>query len=298
MEHRNIGRLSVSLVGIGCNNFGWRIDAEQTKSVVDASIASGINFFDTADFYGAGDSERFLGQALGSRRKDVIVATKFGLAMGEGKQGGKASYVKEACEASLARLGTDYIDLYQFHRPDPDTPLAETIGALHELIDEGKVREVGCSNFGPDLLQDSAALGARWRSVQNHYSMLQRAPEEGVLAECERQGLGFLPYFPLENGLLSGKYSGGAVPDHSRAKDGFGPQVFTPANLAKAAALDGYAKSKGHTLLELAFSWLASKAVISSIIAGAKNESQVRANVAAPGWRLTADDLKAVEAIL
>src|SRR5262245_19336311 len=148
MEHRKIGRLSVSLVGIGCNNFGWRIDAKATQTVVDAAIASDINFFDTADFYGNGDSETYLGKALGTRRKKVIVATKFGLSMGEGKQGGKASYVKEACEASLARLGTDYIDLYQFHRPDPDTPLAETVGALHELQDEGKVLEIGCSNFG------------------------------------------------------------------------------------------------------------------------------------------------------
>ena len=294
MEHRRIGSLNVSLVGVGCNNFGWRIDAAGTKAVVDAAIDSGINFFDTADFYGAGQSEEYLHQALGARRESVIIATKFGLPMGDGKEGGKASYVKQACEASLRRLGTDHIDLYQFHKPDPSTPVAETLAAMNKLVAAGKVREIGCSNFTVDLLREARG----WHSIQNHYSMLHREPEQGVLAESERLGLGFLPYFPLENGLLSGKYSQGTLPESSRGKDGWGPKVFTPENLQKVSALDAFAKSKGHTLLELAFSWLAAKPVISSIIAGAKNPSQVRANAAAASWELSVSELAQVESIL
>ena len=303
MDFRNIGSLRVSVVGIGCNNFGWRIDAGGTKTVVDACLSNGINFFDTADFYAAGQSEEYLGKALGARRKDVIIATKFGLPMGDGKQGGKASYVKEAVEASLRRLGTDRIDLYQFHRPDPATPVAETLGALDELVKAGKVREIGCSNFSVDLLKESEAAAkpgaAKWASVQNHYSMLHREPEPEVLAECVRQGLGFLPYFPLENGLLSGKYHRGSeFPEGSRGQDGFGPKVFTDENLGRVEVLNAFAVTRGHTLLELAFSWLAVKPAIASIIAGAKNADQVRANAQAPRWKLSAAEMAEVEALL
>jgi aryl-alcohol dehydrogenase-like predicted oxidoreductase len=303
LELRRIGSLSVSLVGIGCNNFGWRIDAAATKAVVDAAISAGINFFDTADFYGAGQSEEYLGKALGARRKDVLIATKFGLPMSESKQGGKAVYVKEAVEASLGRLGTDYIDLYQFHRPDPETPVADTLGALNDLVREGKVREIGCSNFTVELLRESESVtssrAARWVSVQNHYSMMHREPEQGVLDQCARQGLGFLPYFPLENGLLTGKYHKGAgMPEGSRGKDGFGLKVFTDENLAKVEELQAFAKQHERSLLELAFGWLASKPVISSIIAGAKNAEQVGANATAVARKLTPEELAGIAKLL
>lgn len=302
MELRRIGSLQVSVVGIGCNNFGWRIDAAATKAVVDTAIAAGVNFFDTADIYGQGQSEEFLGKALGARRKQVIVATKFGLPMDEKRKGAKPAYILQAVEDSLRRLGTDYIDLYQLHKPDDETPIADTLGTLNDLVRAGKVREIGCSNFSAQQLQDAQRAvkpgAVRFVSVQNHYSMLHREPEEGVLADCERQGLAFLPYFPLENGLLTGKYGPGTLPAGSRGRDGWGPKVFTDANLAKAAALSAFAKDKGHTLLELAISWLAAKPVIASVIAGAKTPEQVRANTAAASWKLAQEDLKAVSAFL
>ncbi len=304
MEKRRIGSLEVSLVGIGCNNFGWRIGAGETAAVVNAAIEAGINFFDTADMYGAGESERFLGEALGDRRNEVIVATKFGLPMGEGKEGGRPEYVKQAVEASLQRLGTDRIDLYQLHRPDPKTPIAETLGALDDLVRAGKVREIGCSNFTAAMIEEADALSkrekmARFVSVQNHYSMITREPETHVLPECERRGIGFLPYFPLENGLLTGKYhSGQPLPEGSRGKDEFGPKIFTPDNLMRADSLGQFARQHGHTMLELAFGYLASQSAVASVIAGAKNPAQVKANAGAIGWKLTAEELIEVRALL
>jgi aryl-alcohol dehydrogenase-like predicted oxidoreductase len=303
MEHRNIGSLSVSLVGIGCNNMGWRIDATASRIVVDAALEAGINFFDTADFYAAGKSEEFLGQAVGQRRGQVLIATKFGLPMDDTRKGAKPAYVKQAAEDSLRRLGTDYIDLYQLHRPDPETPIAETLGALEELVKAGKVREIGCSNFTVEQLKEAEAAAApgaaKFQSVQNHYSMLHREPEEGVLAECERQGLGFLPYFPLENGILTGKYhAGGPVPEGSRAKDGFGPKVFTEENLRRVDALSEFAKRHGHSMLQLAMSWLAAKPVVASVIAGAKTAEQVRTNAASVGWKLSQPEMDEVNALL
>jgi aryl-alcohol dehydrogenase-like predicted oxidoreductase len=303
MENRRIGALQVSIAGLGCNNFGWRIDAAGTQAVVDAAIASGINFFDTADMYGTGQSEEYLGRALGANRKQVIVATKFGLPMDSTRKGAKPAYVKQAVEDSLRRLGTDYIDLYQLHRPDPETPIADTLGALAELVSAGKVREIGCSNFTVEQLREAAGAvrpgAARFVSVQNEFSLLHREPEQGVLAECERQGLGFLPYFPLANGLLSGKYQlGAALPVGSRASDGWGPKIFTDANLTLADKLGAYANSRGHSLLELAVSWLASHAVVSSVIAGAKTAEQVRANALAANWKLSAEELSQVSAVL
>jgi aryl-alcohol dehydrogenase-like predicted oxidoreductase len=290
------------VIGLGCNNFGWRIDADQTRAVVDAAIAAGINFFDTADVYGAGQSETFLGKALGPRRNQVVIATKFGLPMDEKRKGAKPAYIKQAVEDSLKRLGTDRIDLYQLHRPDDTTPIADTLGALDELMRAGKVREIGCSNFTVEQLREAAAAvrqgAARFVSVQNEYSLIQRSPEQGVLAECERQGLGFLPYFPLANGLLSGKYRRGeALPQGSRGSDGWGPKVFSDENLARAESLAKFAGGRGHTLLELAVSWLASKPVIASVIAGAKTPEQVRANAAAAVWKLNAADFSALDAI-
>jgi aryl-alcohol dehydrogenase-like predicted oxidoreductase len=304
MEKRKIGSLEVSLAGLGCNNFGWRIDAAGTAAVVNAAIESGLNFFDTADIYGGGQSEEFLGRALKGRRDKVLIATKFGMKMAEGKQGGKPAYIHQAAEDSLRRLGTDHIDLYQMHQPDPATPIADTLGALDELVKAGKVREIGCSNFSAEQIREAAQVSvakgsARFVSVQNNYSLFHREPEAEVLPECERQKIAFLPYFPLANGLLTGKYrQGQPFPKSSRAEDGFGPKVFTDENLALVEQLRGFAESRGHTLLELSMAWLAAKSVIASIIAGAKTPEQVRANASAVAWHLPEVDVTEVDGIL
>ncbi|MBV8841276.1 MAG: aldo/keto reductase [Bryobacterales bacterium] len=303
MEKRNIGSLEVSVVGIGCNNFGWRIDAAGTAKVVEAALDAGINFFDTADMYGGGKSEEFLGAALGSKRKQIVLATKFGLPMDEHRRGAKPAYVRQAVDDSLRRLGTEFIDLYQLHTPDASTPIGDTLETLDELVKVGKVREIGCSNFSVQQLREAAGAvkpgAARFVSVQNEYSLIRRDPEQGVLAECVRQGIGFIPYFPLANGLLTGKYRGGQpLPEGSRAKDGFGPKIFTEENVAKAEALGKFAESRGHTLLELAVSWLAGQTPVASVIAGAKTPEQVRANASAANWKLTRQELAEVGQIL
>jgi aryl-alcohol dehydrogenase-like predicted oxidoreductase len=303
LETRRIGSLDVSLVGLGCNNFGWRIDAEASSAAVNAALDAGINFFDTADIYGAGQSEEFLGRALGKRRNDVLVATKFGMKMDEQRRGARPEYVRKAVEDSLRRLGTDRIDLYQLHQPDPETPIADTLGALDELVRAGKVREIGCSNFTGDQLRAAEAAvpagHARFVSVQNQYSLVHREPETDVLPECVRAGVAFIPYFPLANGLLTGKYRRGQpVPEGSRAQAGFGPKVFTDANLALVESLSELASARGHTMLELAVSWLAAQPAVASVIAGAKTPEQVKANASAGVWRLTAEDLAAIEGVL
>ena len=298
MEYRNLGSLNVSLIGIGCNNFGWRIDAAGTKAVVDAALDGGINFFDTADCYGAGQSEEFLGRALKGRRDKAIIATKFGIKMGEGKEGARPEYVRQALDASLQRLQTDTIDLYQIHRPDANTPIADTMQALNDAVKAGKVREIGCSNFSVDQMRDARRTpGPRYfATVQNEYSLMSREPEAGVLPECAGTGVGFLPYFPLANGLLTGKYrKGRPFPESSRGKDAFGPRIFTPENLERVEALITFAESRGHSLLELAFSWLAARPEVCSIIAGAKTPDQVRANSIAALWKLTPADLANLE---
>lgn len=303
MELRKIGSFEVSVAGLGCNNFGWRVGTEESAATVDAAIEAGINFFDTADIYGEGRSEEFLGRALGARRRKVIVATKFGIKMGEGKEGAKPAYVKRAAEDSLRRLGTDYIDLYQIHRPDPETPLEDTLGALDELVRAGKVREIGCSNFPAGQLREAEAAprpgAARFASVQNEYSLLKRDPEAAVLPECVRQGIAFIPYFPLANGLLTGKYRAGQpAPEGSRAHASFGPKVFTEQNLALAERLRRFAEAHGHSLLDLAVSWLACRPAVASVIAGAKSAAQVKANAAAASWKLDSGELAEVEQVL
>jgi aryl-alcohol dehydrogenase-like predicted oxidoreductase len=293
VEKRQIRSLQVSVVGLGCNNFGWRIDAAATAAVVNAALDAEINFFDTADVYGGGQSEEFLGRALGKRRAEVLIATKFGMKLDEERQGAKPEYVRRAAEDSLRRLGTDHIDLYQLHQPDPTVPLAETIGAMEELVHAGKVREIGCSNFTAELLREA---GGRFASVQNQYSLLHREPEKDVLPECIRQGIAFLPYFPLANGLLTGKYRlGQPPPPGSRGDAGFGPKVFTKRNLEVVESLIEFAESRGHTLLELAFSWLASRPAVASIIAGATSPEQVKANASAVNWKLTPQDLAEID---
>jgi aryl-alcohol dehydrogenase-like predicted oxidoreductase len=302
MKMRRIGSLEVTDVGLGCNNFGWRVGPEASAEVIEAALEAGVNFFDTADMYGEGRSETFLGETLGTRRKNVIVATKFANKMGDGKEGASAAYVKEAVEASLKRLQTDYIDLYQQHRPDPKTPIEETLGALDDLVREGKVREIGCSNFSAEQIREAdsaAAQNARFVSVQNDYSLFRRDPEKDVLAECEARDLAFLPYFPLANGLLTGKYRlGHAFPRGSRAVDAFGPKVFTEQNLRTVESLIRFAESRGHTVLELAFAWLLANPVIASVIAGAKTPEQLRQNARSDSWELSASDLAEIDSIM
>jgi aryl-alcohol dehydrogenase-like predicted oxidoreductase len=303
MQTRKIGSLDVSIVGLGCNNFGWRIDAAATQNVVDAAIESAITFFDTADRYGKGQSEEFLGRALGNRRDQIILATKFGMEMEKGQQGASPKYIREAIEASLRRLKTDRIDLYQLHQPDPKTPIADTLGALDELLKAGKVHEIGCSNFSVAQIREAAdaAKGrAHFVSVQNEFSLFQREPENnGVLAECETRGIAFLPYFPLASGLLTGKYrKEGKPPKGSRAADGWGPKVFTENNLAIVESLIEFAESRNHTVLELAFAWLLSHKPVASVIAGASKPEQVRTNAKAANWQLTSDDLARIDAIV
>jgi aryl-alcohol dehydrogenase-like predicted oxidoreductase len=300
MKYRMLGSLNVSLVGIGCNNFGWRIDASETAATVDAALDAGINFFDTADVYGGGESEEFLGRALKGRRFKAIIATKFGMKMGEGKEGARPEYVRQALDASLKRLQVDMIDLYQIHRPDPNTPIADTIQALNDAIQAGKIREIGCSNFSAEQMRAARATSGRryFASVQNEYSLLSREPEAEVLLECARTGVSFLPYFPLANGLLTGKYrKGKPFPESSRGKDEFGPKVFTSQNLQRVEALIAFAQARGRSLLELAFSWLAARPEVCSIIAGAKTPDQVRANSGAASWKLTPAELAELEHI-
>lgn len=301
MPQRKIGALEVSAVGLGCNNFGWRIDLAATGRVIDAALEAGINFLDTADRYGRGESEEFLGRCLRERRERIVLATKFGMEVGPGEKGATPGYIAKAIDASLRRLQTDYVDLYQLHQPDLSTPIADTLGALSELVRAGKVREIGCSNFSVAQLREAAAVeGAHFVSVQNEYSLFARAPEtDGVLAECEGTGVALLPYFPLANGLLTGKYrAGAAIPTGSRAADGFGPSVFTPANLEVVEKLISFAEERNRSILELAFGWLLSHSSVASVIAGASKPEQARANAAAGGWKLTAADLARIDTIL
>ena len=304
METRRIGSLEVSVVGLGCNNFGMRIGRKETAAVVDAALQAGINFFDTADIYGGAKSETYLGAALGARRDEIVLATKFG-APYEGHDGGASpAYIRTAVEDSLTRLGTDRIDLYQLHIPDQKTPIAETVGALTELVAEGKVREFGCSNFTVDMLTEAAAAtppgSPGFVSVQNHYNILYREPEDGVLEYCDRTGMAFLPFFPLASGLLSGKYRGGEPPPEgtrlAAMGDGAASQL-SDERLAAVAALDELAGREQHSVLDLAFGWLLSRPAVVSVIAGATRPEQIASNVAAGGWRPSADVLAAVDDI-
>jgi aryl-alcohol dehydrogenase-like predicted oxidoreductase len=301
MEYRKLGSLDVSLVGIGCNNFGWRADAAEAAAVVDAALDAGINFFDTADIYGAGQSEEFLGKALRGRRHQAVMATKFGMKLGEAEGGANSSYIRKSLDGSLRRLQVDTIDLYQIHCPDPKTPIAEIMEALNDALKAGKVREIGCSNFTVEQIRAARATPdpRHFASVQNDYSMMKRGAEEAVLPECARTHITFLPYFPLANGLLTGKYrKGKPFPESSRGKDSFGPKIFTPENLERVETLVAFAESRGHSLLELAFSWLAARPEIGSIIAGAKSPDQVRENSRAGSWKLLPNELTHVDRIL
>jgi aryl-alcohol dehydrogenase-like predicted oxidoreductase len=299
-DQRSIGSLRVSVVGLGCNNFGMRIDAAATERVVHAALDAGINFFDTADIYGSTKSEEFLGRALAGRRDRAIVATKFGMAVDEQRKGARPDYVTRACDDSLRRLDIDHIDLYQLHQPDPGVPIADTLGALDGLVKAGKIREIGCSNFSAEQLDEAERAtksgAARFVSVQNEYSLLHREPERAVLPACDRLGLAFLPFFPLASGLLTGKLEPGKpAPADSRLSLPWTSRFTTDKNVRIAEALKAFAAARRHTLLELAFSWLASRQQVASVIAGATSPEQVRANAAAANRSLTREDLAEID---
>src|SRR5215203_1081708 len=303
MDTRQIGSLEVSAVGLGCNSFGRRLGSDATTAVVDAALDAGITFFDTADVYGGTKSEEYLGRALGRRRDEVAIATKFGSRLDEQRKGARPEYVRQAVEDSLRRLGTDRINLYQLHTPDSQVTIEETLGALDELVKAGKVREIGCSNFSADQLREAEEAtregAARFASVQNEYSLLHREPEGDVLPECERLGIAFVPYFPLANGLLTGKYRRGQnVPAGSRLDSSRGERLLTDRNLAIVERLIEFSESRGHTILELAFSWLLTRSVVASVIAGATSPEQARSNAAAAGWDLADAELAEVDSIL
>ncbi len=311
MEFRRLGAsgLKVSEVGLGCNNFGMRIDQEATTVVVNAAIDAGINFFDTADVYGGqGKSEEMLGKALNGRRHEVIVATKFANPMGPrvDQRGGSRAWIMTAVEDSLRRLGTDYIDLYQMHRPDPETPIEETLGALDDLVHQGKIRYVGNSNFAGWQIAEADAISKsehmnRFVSAQNNYSLLERRVEHEVLPACDHFGLGFLPFFPLASGLLTGKYRRGEAPPEGTRLAAWGARgasALSNDNFEKIEKLEGYAVERGHTLLELAFAWLLGHGAVSSVIAGATRTEQVKDNAAAAGWKLTAAEVGEVTGLV
>jgi aryl-alcohol dehydrogenase-like predicted oxidoreductase len=292
-----IGSVTVSVAGLGCNNFGSRIDEAASRAVVDAALDAGVTFFDTADLYGGGASEEHLGRALGRRRDQAVVATKFGMRPPpDGLSGGHPDWVIRAAHESLRRLGTDRIDLYWLHQPDRSTPIGDTLEALDRLVADGTVREIGCSNFSASQLDEAANAAAErgvrpFVTVQNEYSLLHREPEAEVLPACERLGLTFVPFFPLASGLLTGKYRRGEPPPPgTRLAKWPADRVGGLLNDERFAAVDrlaALAAARGHTLHELALSWLAANPRVASVIAGATSPEQVLANAAATtAWEL------------
>jgi len=310
MRHRALGSsgLTVSVVGLGCNAFGSRIDEQQTRAVVDAAIDHGITFFDTADTYGLGASEELLGRALGARRDDVVVATKFGMDM-QGHNGpewqarSSRRYVRRAVEASLRRLGTDHIDLYQIHQLDLVTPMSEIVEAMNELVDEGKVRYLGCSNFAAWELADAhwVAREAGQRpfvSAQNEYSLYNRVAEQELVPACLRFGVGLLPYFPLAYGLLTGKYRRGeAAPEGSRLGHEGQAHRLRNADFDRVEALEAYAAERDLDILTVALGGLAAQPAVASVIAGATRPEQIASNVAAGLWEPSGEDLEALREV-
>ncbi len=307
MRMKTLGKsgLKVSVVGLGCNNFGMKCDQTETDAVVGKALDLGITLFDTADMYGGqGGSETMLGKALGARRKDIVLATKFGLPMGPGgyMQGASRRYIMNAVEASLKRLGTDYIDLYQIHFPDAETPIEETLSALDDLVRAGKVRYVGSSNFTGWQLVEAWYIAekkgyAKFISAQNHYNLLDRKIEADLVQAANAYGASVLPYFPLASGMLTGKYKRNAAgPNDSRlvmwgerAKS-----ILTDANFDIVEKLEAFAAARGHTILDVAFGWLASQPHVGSVIAGATKPEQVELNVKAGEWEMSAEELAEV----
>jgi aryl-alcohol dehydrogenase-like predicted oxidoreductase len=306
MRYRQLGTsgLTVSVVGLGCNNFGNRCDLEQTRAVVDAALEQGVTLLDTADTYGGGGgSETFLGQILEDRRDRVVLATKFGSPMGglEEEARGSRRYIRRAVEASLRRLQTDYIDLYQHHRPDPKTPLEETVAALDELVTEGKIRYAGSSNYAGFRIADADWIAlqqhrSRLISAQNHYSLLERGVEQEVLPACEAHGVGMLPFYPLANGLLTGKYRRDGAPERGRLVGR--ADWLTAEAFDKVEALEKYTAERDIALLDVAIGGLAAQPAVASVIAGATRPEQVLANVKAAEWEPSPDDLAALDAVI
>ena len=311
MEFRNLGDagLRVSVAGLGTNNFGKRLDQSGTTAVVQEALDQGITLFDTADMYGDGLSEEYLGKALGSRRRDVIIASKFGWSFGEGpyNQGASRHYIYRAVKASLRRLGTDYIDLYQVHVPDPATPIEETLRALDDLVRAGTIRYIGSSNFAGWQIADadwtSRAGGlTRFVTAQNEWSLLKRDLERDVIPACERFRVGMLPFFPLASGFLTGKYRRGEAFQPGTRLHDWGDSMkalASEANWDRLEGLSAFAEQAGHTVHELALGWLARRPVVTSVIAGATSAAQVRGNVAATeAWALSGDEMAEVDRIL
>jgi aryl-alcohol dehydrogenase-like predicted oxidoreductase len=310
VETRVLGKNGpkVSVIGLGCNNFGGRLDLAGTREVVAKAIDLGINFFDTADIYGGrtynnyGGSEVDLGAALGSRRKDIILATKFGMVFEGVGRGAKRAYVMSACEASLKRLKTDYIDLYQIHTPDTSTLIEETLRALDDLVKQGKVRFIGCSNFSPTQIGEAMKVSAQNKlaafvSSQDEYSLLVRDEEKSTVPVLKRAGLGLLPYFPLASGMLTGKYKRGQPgPKGARlSTPGLSGRYMNDANWAIVEKLEAFCAQRGKTILELAFAWLLAHDYVPSVIAGATGPQQVEQNVRCASWKLTAAEKEEVD---
>jgi aryl-alcohol dehydrogenase-like predicted oxidoreductase len=304
---RSLGTLGpeVSVVGLGCNNFGRRVDVPGTRAVVDAALDAGITFFDTSNTYGdpRGRSEEFLGEVLDGRRDQIVLATKFGMDMGDGLgPRGSRSYVLQACEASLRRLRVDVIDYYWYHQPDGVTPILETLEVLHELVQAGKVRAIGASNFDADQLREAAAVAEErgltpFTAVQNEYSLLVRDAEHDVLPVCAELGIGFVPFFPLASGLLTGKYRRGEpAPSGTRLAER--DEVATPDQFDLVEAVQRFADERGIPMIDVAIGALLAHEVVSSVIAGATKPEQVRANAAAGRWAPTEDDLAALREVL
>ncbi|MCU1361262.1 MAG: aldo/keto reductase [Ilumatobacteraceae bacterium] len=308
MQTRPIGSLMASVAGLGCNNFGMKIDAGAALLVVDAALDCGVNFFDTADVYGSayGQSEQILGDALGSRIGRAIVATKFGAASKGAAGGASPAYIRQALDGSLSRLGTDHVDLYQLHMFDPATPVDETIGCLHELVGEGKVREVGVSNCNASqlgaMLDAAHRVGLSLVSLQNHYNLLHQDDASQGLGACTGTGVGYLPYFPLASGMLTGKYVfGEPPPEGSRVavlgNDNLGG-VVNARSQAIVTDLQAWAADHGHSVADAAIGWLLADQRIPSVIAGATTPAQVQSNSASASWVLTDEDVAAVNAIV
>lgn len=295
MEATRLGGsdLEVSRVGLGCNNFGRRLDREATRAVVEAALEAGVTLFDTADVYGSGDSERFIGDVLEERRDEVILATKFGQDESVPGPGGSREHLRRAIDASLERLRTTTIDLYYYHRPDRVTPIAETLRAMQELVEEGTVGALGLSNVDAGLLREAAATGIPLAAVQNRYSLVYRRDDADVLPLCRELGIGYVPYFPLESGLLTGKYRRGEPHPEGARLSGRHDEV-TDERLAQVEELERFATERGVALLEVAIGGLASIPGVASVIAGATSPEQVRANAAAGSWHASAEDLEAL----
>lgn len=310
IEKRKVGQsaLEVSAIGLGCNNFGLRVDLEQTRAVVDHALALGVTLFDTADRYGnpPGTSETYLGQVLGERRKSIVLASKFGNPMDASgqMQGASRRYIKIAVEASLRRLKTDWIDLYQMHRPDPTTPIEETLRALEDLVRDGKIRYAGCSQFSPAQIREASATARAARvtglvSAQNEYNLLERRAEREFIPALRESGIGFIPFYPLAGGLLSGKYKNHVVPDGTRFSQPRAQEqrMLNEERWRVLDELHRFCESRGKTMLEVAVNWLLGRPGVASVIAGATRPEQIEQNVKAAGWKLSASDFSEIDRI-